>query len=278
MPASNDQPVSAHYTRPGLGEAILQALREAGRDPAHLAWDDLAPVDQFHTRGRDATLELAALAGVREDDHVLDVGGGIGGPARTLAATVGCRVTVLDVTEDYCRIGEMLTRRTGLDGLVRFRTGDALAMPFDDASFDVAWTQHSSMNVAGKARLYEEIHRVVRGGGRLAMHEIVAGPGRQPLHFPVPWAFDPSISFLLPAAELRSLVAEVGFRELEWRDVTAATGDWLRQRAAATAAAAAPPLGLHLLLGADFAASFRNLARNVEEGRVEVIEAVFERV
>jgi SAM-dependent methyltransferase len=142
---------------------------------------------------------------------VLDVGGGLGGPARTLARELGCRVTVLDLTEAYCRMGEELTRRTGLAGQVEFRHGTALQMPFADAAFDVVWTQHSSMNVEDKERLYREIQRVARPGGRLAIHEIMAGAA-SPVHFPVPWAGDPSLSFLRPAEAVRRLLAGLGSR------------------------------------------------------------------
>ncbi len=269
--------LNAHYRRPELGAAILAALRAAGKDPERLTPGDLAPVDQFHTRGRDATLELARLAGVAPGSRVLDVGGGLGGPARTLAAELECHVTVLDLTEAYCRVGADLTRRAGLADRVQFEHGDALAMPFPDGRFDLVWTQHSSMNVDDKAGLYAEVHRVLRPGGRLALHEIMAGPGG-PAHFPVPWARQPSLSFLQPPAEVRALIGRAGFRELAWLDGTAAAVEWFRQRVAAVAAAPSPPaLGLHLLLGEDFAAMFRNQVRNLEEGRIAVVQAAFDR-
>lgn len=276
-----DRQIDAHYGDAALGERILTALRAAGKrpdGPEPLRWEDLAPVDQFHSRGAEATLALARRAGLRAADHVLDVGGGIGGPARMLAATVGCRVSVLDLTESYCRVGAMLTERAGLADRVTFRAGSALAMPFDDASVDVVWTQHSSMNVGDKATLYAEARRVVRPGGRFAMHEVLAGPGGAP-HFPVPWAFDAAISFLRPADWVRAAVARAGFAERTWQDVSAETLAWITERAAATAAATAagtpPPLGLHLLLGPRFGEALRTLGRNLAEGRVAVAEAVF---
>lgn len=271
--------IDAHYGDAALGARILAALRAAGHDPDQLRWQDLAPVDQFHTRGSEATLELARLAGLTRDDAVLDVGGGIGGPARTLAATVGCRVTVLDLTESYCQAGAMLTERAGLADRVTFRAGSALAMPCEDASVDVVWTQHSSMNMEDKSRLYAECRRVVRPGGRFALHEIFAGPVA-PLHFPVPWAFDPAISFVRPAAWARDAIAAAGFRERVWEDVTAQTLAWIAERAAASVSAAAagtaPPLGLALLLGPRFSDALRTLGRNLAEGRAVVVAAVFD--
>jgi len=266
--------IDEHYGRPELGDLILHALRAAGKNPDRLDWTDLTPVDQFHTRGRDATLELAGLARVRREDRVLDVGGGSGGAARTLAATVGCHVTVLDLTESYTRAGEMLTERTGLGELVTFHTGNALALPFPDGRFDVVWTQHSAMNVADKERLYREFRRVLRPGGRFAMHELMAGEV-QPIHFPVPWASHAEISFLQPAGTVRALVAAAGFAELAWNDVTAPSVEWFRQRAAASSAGPSA-LGLHMLIGERFGMAFWNQVRNLEEGRVAIVEAVFE--
>jgi SAM-dependent methyltransferase len=267
--------VARHYERPGLGDAILGGLRAAGKDPDRLAPEDLASVDQFHIGGREATLELARLAGLAPGLEVLDVGGGLGGPARTLAHDFGARVTVLDLTEEYCRVGEELTRRVGLADRVGFRHGDALAPPFPDASFDVVWTQHSSMNVADKERLYAAVRRVLRPGGRLALHEVMAGPVGE-VRFPVPWSPDGGFSFLRPPEAIRGVFAGLGLREVAWVDVSATALAWFRERgAAARGATAPPPLGLHLLLGPAAGAMFANMLRNLEERRIVVIQAVW---
>jgi ubiquinone/menaquinone biosynthesis C-methylase UbiE len=202
---AGDRSLDEHYGRGALAAKILEALR-AGKDPDALTTADLAPIDQFHTRGKKATLDLARRAGITPGMRVLYVGG----PARTLASEFGCTVEVLDLTEEFCRTGEMLTARTELDDLVSFRHGSALEMPYPDAAFDVTWMQHSSMNFADKKRLYQEIHRVLRPGGRLALHEILAGP-TSPIHFPVPWAREPSISHLQPPETLHSLITTTGF-------------------------------------------------------------------
>ena len=270
--------VGEHYAHDGLAAAILAALHEAGKDPNSITAQDLTPVDQLHTRGKDATLELARLAGVTPEVRVLDVGSGLGGPARTLATEIGCSVEVLDVTEEFCRAGEMLTTRTGLGDLVTFRHASALDMPHPDASFDAVWMQHSSMNIADKERLYAEIHRVLRPAGHLALHEIMAGPVA-PIQFPVPWARGQEISFLSPPEEVRALIAGIGFEESAWINETASALRWFRERLAAADAASGelPPLGLYLVLGAELGQMFRNLARNLREDRVVVVQGVFER-
>ncbi len=272
--------IGEHYASDDLAVAILTALHKAGNDLDSITAQDLTPVDQLHTRGKDATLELAHLAGITPEMRVLDVGGGLGGPARTLATEIGCSVEVLDVTEEFCRAGEMLTTRTGLGDLVSFRYASALDMPHPDASFDAVWMQHSSMNIADKERLYAEIHRVLRPGGHLALHEIMAGPVAS-IHFPVPWARGPEISFLRPPEEVRALIASIGSDESAcWVDDTASALRWFRERLAAANAASGelPPIGLHLVLGADLGQMFQNLARNLQEDRVVVVKGVFERL
>jgi SAM-dependent methyltransferase len=267
--------VNEHYAQQqGIGEAILSGLQADGKDIDNLSPRDLAPVDQSHSRGLQATLELAELAGVHSGQSVLDVGGGLGGAARVLAREFGCRVMVLDLTEEYCRTGEMLTARLGLGELVTFKVGSALDMPFPDASFDVVWTQHSSMNISNKERLYSEAHRVLRPSGRLALHEIMAGP-EQPIHVPVPWATTQEMNFLRSPEEIRTVILEAGFSEIAWVDVTQLTLRSIQQRS--TAGAQPSSLGPHILLGEKTASAYRNVPLNLDEGRIEIVEAVFEK-
>src|SRR5262245_3520897 len=161
------QAIEAHWSRDGLGPSILEAVAAAGKNLDALTVDDLAASDQFHGGGKPATVRLARLAGLEPGQRVL-VGGGVGGPARALAVEFGCRVTVADLTETYVRAAEMLTVRLGLADRVTHRVANALALPFEDASFDVVWTQNSGMNIADKPALYRGFHRVLRPGGLLA--------------------------------------------------------------------------------------------------------------
>lgn len=271
------QSVRANYTPGDLMEKIVAGLRAAGKDPDALTPEDLAPMDQFHLGGTRATRELMQRAGIAQGMRVLDVGGGLGGPARTLATETGCTVTVLDLTEEYCAVGEMLTARTGLSDHVTFRHGNALDMPFPAGAFDAVWTQHSTMNIEDKERLYREIHRVLHSGGRLAMHEVMAGP-LQPIHYPVPWARDATISFLRPPQSVRMLLTATGFTEIAWADVTAPALAAFQAAVARAAQATSdvPPLGINLLLD-NFTARGTNQVRNLAENRVAVIQGVFER-
>lgn len=268
--------LNLHYGRNDLGKAILDSLIADGKDINKLRYEDLSAVDQFHSRGKESTLEMASLATLRREDRVLDVGGGLGGPARTLAFEFGCKVTVLDLTEEYCKAGEMLTSRIGLSNLVGFKNGSALSIPFPDESFDVVWTQHSTMNISDKDRLYEEIHRVLVPRGRLAMNEILAGP-EQPVRYPVPWASEPNLSFLLPPDEMRRLISKHRFKEVAWIDHSKRSLDWFKERSV-TSKEKNNHVGLHLLLANSSNGAFRNQVINLEDNRVVVVEALFERV
>jgi SAM-dependent methyltransferase len=270
------QGVSAHYGRADLSEVILDALRAAGKDVNALTPDDVAPFTHLTGRPKVATVELGRLAGLRAGMQVLDLGSGLGGPARTLATEFGCRLTGLELTERFVQTATMLTERVGLGAQVTFQHGNALEMPFGGASFDVVWHEQFAMHVEDKERLYQEVRRVLRPGGRLAMREFLAGPV-QPLHFPVPWTTDGAISFLWPEADLRGLLGRLGFTEMAWEDLTAA--DLERRRAAAGGAPTAITGGqlFQKARGDDWTQIQQNLGRNYAEGRLQVVQAVFQR-
>lgn len=265
--------VQAHYTRPDLGTLILAALEKAGKDLNRLTPEDLAPIDQFHIRGRKATLELAEAAKVDASKRVLDVGSGVGGTSRCLALGFGCRVTGIDLTQEYCRTAAMLTERIGLSGLVDYRQGDATHLPYSDATFDIVWTEHVAMNIPDKSRLYGEMHRVLKPGGTLAIYDVLAGPGGS-VHFPVPWARTSDASFLVTPAELRQLLERAGFEIEAWSDTTDQARAWFVALAEKISKEGAPVLGFHVLLGADFSTMAQNQRRNLEEGRIVLAQIV----
>lgn len=266
-----------HYSQPDLITKLLSALERAGKDIDSLSRDDVAGFEEFHIRGRDATRELARLADLQPEMEVLDIGCGIGGPAHTLAAEFGCRVTGLDLVEEYCRAATALTNRLGLAERVKFQEGDALGMPFFDDSFDAAFMAHVSMNIEDKTSLFREVARVLRPEGRLALYEICAGAASPP-HFPAPWAADAHMSFLATPEELRAQAEASGFTSVAWKDVSGESFEWFRSLLAAMAARpkdAPPPLGLNLLMGPDTPQKAANVIRNLEEDRIRVVQAVF---
>jgi SAM-dependent methyltransferase len=268
--------VQAHYTRSGLGDLILAALEKAGKDLNRLTPEDLAPIDEFHIRGRSATLELARAARVDPTKRVLDVGSGIGGTSRCLAREFGCHVTGIDLTDEYCSAAALLSERIGLAELVDYRQGDATSLPFPDASFDIVWTEHVAMNIPDKPRLYGEMHRVLKPGGTLAIYDILAGPSG-PVLFPVPWARTPEASFLATPDELRGLLEDAGFDIETWSDTTDAARAWFVALAEKIRKEGVAPLGFHVLLGSDFPAMAQNQRRNLEEGRIVLAQIVARR-
>ena len=268
-----NEAIQTHYTRAGLGDVILAALEKTGKDVNRLTPEDLAPIDQFHIRGRTATLELARAAGLDAAKYVLDVGSGVGGTSRCLAKEFGCRVTGIDLTDEYCRAAEMLSARSGLTHLVDFRQGDATELPFDDQTFDVVWTEHVAMNIPDKTRLYKEMHRVLTPRGTLAIYDVLAGPAG-PVLFPVPWARTPDTSFLVQPTELRTLLADAGFTVTDWADTTELARAWFVALAEKIKKEGFPPLGFHVLLGADFQAMAQNQGQNLQEGRVVLGQVV----
>ncbi len=273
-PTLKDHEIQKHYNRSGLADAILTALTAAGKDINHLKLEDLAPIDEFHIRGREATHELASQLNLHSNCKVLDVGSGVGGASRYLASTYGCQVTGIDLSEEYCLAAQALADCLGLSPKVTYQQGSALDMPFEDNTFDVVWTQHAAMNIADKAKFYSEIKRVLRPNGYFALYDILVGPV-EPLYYPVPWARDSSISFMTTPEKLYELLQEIGFHILHWRDTSEDGRVWFKEVAAKLQQQSERPmLGFHVLLGPDFREMAQNQVRNLNENRIVLIECV----
>lgn len=269
---SSHNPALSYYEGPDLSDTLLDALAQAGLDPQALDIDDLAPLDEFHALGRAASLALAELAGVQPGERVLDVGAGIGGPARFLAARYGAHVTALDATERFCRAAELLTRGAGLADRVQIVCDDALALPFPDDSFDMTWTQALIQNIADKEQLIAELARVVRPGGRIAMFEVLAGPGG-PIEFPVPWGDEEEQSWLATPQALHELLDSGPLTLSVWNEGPAALETIGHAAQSLPAPPSGPQLGLHVLMP-DYEARMAGLARNVAQQKIVLVQAV----
>ena len=264
-----DARIDKHYGRGWIMDKIEAGLRAAGKDLDALAVDDLAPIDAFHTRGRESTLEVAALANLKSSDQVLDVGCGLGGTARFLADQYGCNVTGIDLTDEYISVGKRLTELVGLDDLVELHQGSALETPYDDERFDVAWTEHVQMNIADKNRFYSEIARVLKPGGRLLFHDIFRGPGDAPI-YPAPWAEEESMSALATEEQARSAMEQAGLEIEQWTPKNEQSIEFFSDVFARMEADGPPPIGIHLLMGDTARDKLKNYVCNLREERTSV--------
>ncbi|MHB2168008.1 class I SAM-dependent methyltransferase [Alsobacter sp. R-9] len=253
--------------------AIAESLRRAGKDTAHLTTADLGTVDEFHIRGRPATLELARSLNLDSGSHVLDIGSGLGGPARTLVEAYGCRVTGIDLTQAFCDAAATLSDWVGLGDRVAFRQGDATQLPFADGTFDAAMTIHVAMNIASKDQVYAEARRVLKPGGRFVIYDVLQGEGGEVL-YPVPWAREPSISHLATLDEMQTLLTTAGFAIVDVQDSTDEGQRWFEAMAARMAAGAVPAVTFQSFLGNDFPAMARNQVANLRERRIRTVTYV----
>lgn len=257
----------AHYGGADVADRVLASLDGAQADRT-------AGLDQFHVGGGAASRRLAERAGLAGGLEVLDLGSGLGGPARLLARDYDADVTGIDLTPGFCRIARALSARAGYAETTRFCAADALLLPFSDDRFDLVWTEHVAMNIADRDALYRELFRVTRPGGALALYDVVAGPRVADLVYPLPWASDPAHSHLLDADDLRAAVAGAGWTERASHDETGAARDWLEN--------ARPPEAidgpsLRDVMGPDFPTMIANLRANLVAGRLGFVQAVFEK-
>jgi sarcosine/dimethylglycine N-methyltransferase len=256
-----------HYETAGLADRLLAEIA----DPAI----DIGPaLDQFHVGGAKATKRLIARIDLPDGARVLDVGSGLGGPARLLASARGWDVTGIDLSPEFSRVATALSARAGVTGETRLCAADALYLPFPDGAFDAIWTEHVAMNIGARDALYAELARVVGGGGLLALYDIVAGEQPGELSYPVHWARAPGNSHLVDSDTLRTRITEAGWTECVWEDETVFARDWLEN--------ARPPGGatgptLRQVMGEDFPSMLSNLRDNFSDGRLGAVQAVFQK-
>jgi ubiquinone/menaquinone biosynthesis C-methylase UbiE len=263
--------LQAHYSASDIEARILAGIRAAGLNPEQrLSAEELAALDHFHTGGLRASRELLEVVQIRPEDCVLDIGAGLAGSARLLASTVGCHVDCIEMSPDYCAGAALLNRLTGLEDRVKVHQGSALNLPFPDDSFDVVWMQNVGMNIADKRKLYEEIFRVIKPGGRYALQEMV--PGKMATsYFPLPWATDPADNFLVSAEVMHSVLGECGFITELFED----TSQTHLSRTIANATPAVPgQLGLGVFVD-NLAKKAANARRSLEEDQVRLVRGVF---
>jgi ubiquinone/menaquinone biosynthesis C-methylase UbiE len=268
--------VSEHYGSGGdLAEKIAAGLQSTGKDLNDLKTVDLSAIDEFHFRGRKATLQLAEQMKLSKNACVLDIGSGLGGPARTLAEEYGCRVIGIDLTKAFCEVACIMSKWVKLAEHTEFQQADATNLPFKDDQFDAAMTLHVAMNIAAKNKMYEQARRILKPGGIFAVYDILQGEGGEAL-FPAPWARDPSISHLVTPDEMETLLSDVGFRILTVHDSTDESLIWLEARTAGTTQEKPDRVTTQILFGDDFSEMIHNQILGLRDRKIRTVSYICE--
>lgn len=265
--------VAAHYTNGGLLARIEAGLTALGAGRP-LELETLAQVDEFHIGGRQATVPFLERLGLDAGQRVLDMGCGIGGPARFAAQSSGASVVGVDLTGEFVETGQALTGMAGLSEQVEMIEGSILDLPFGAAGFDAAYMIHVGMNITDKHRLAAEAARVLKPGAPFGIYDVMQ-MGTEEIAFPVPWAATPRESALATPQRYRDALEAAGFEVVSETDRTGFARDFFAQLAASQAAAdGPPPLGLHLVMGADTGVKIKNMVANITAGRIAPVEMI----
>ena len=266
--------IDDHYGGVDVCARIFEALENAGRDLEALTAEDLTPFDQFHGGGIASTRDLADFSGIRDGFTVVDVGCGIGGPARTLAAEFGCRVIGIDLTREFVRAARVLTEKLAMTAYCEFHHGSATALPLDDACAEAAWSQNMMMNVENKAAFFSEVVRILKPGGLFAFEAVLAGDGR-PIHLPTFWASRPEINFLVSLDEVRKLLDDAGLERVAFEETTHQVIATSRKRNAVIKAHDPTQLTIKVIVSDDVETKMQNALSNNEEGRTITVKGVY---
>ena len=265
--------IADHWGRGDVYGLIVSALNKMSKSLEGLTVEDLAPVDHFHARGFPATIELADRLPIKSDQHILDIGCGLGGPARYIAKWFHCTLSGIDITEPFVEAANKLTTLVRMEGQVKIRHGDGQRLPYPDSHFDGAYTQHVTMNVADRRKFFAEAYRVLKPGAFFALTEHGLGANGDP-HYPVPWSADGSVAYLVTPSETRTVLEETGFEDIVVEDTGAKYVAGYKVMIEKAERGALPPLGIHILMGETALQKMRNAARNIEEGRTHPIQLI----
>ena len=268
--------IEKQYSLPNLENRVFSALQKVKNGNKNFSRNDFTGFDEFHIQGIKATRELATLLEIQPNMTILDIGCGVGGPARTLASEYNAQVVGIDAVKQFSELATKLSKLVQLSDRTQFMFGSALALPFSDTSFDIVWMQHMNMNFKEKDRLYAEASRVLRSGGKVALYEICKGKNtNEPLSFPVPWANTETMNYLIRPEEIVEMLHKQGLKSIVVKDVTQECLQWFTNVLEAIKKGKLNPLGLHLVSGDDFKVKAENIVINIKEEKIEVLLGIF---
>ncbi|KAA3636063.1 MAG: class I SAM-dependent methyltransferase [Calditrichaeota bacterium] len=267
--------INRHYSRDNLFESIIDAIKSAGIELSNLTREHIGSFEEFHIGGRDATHYLAKFADLKSGSHILDIGCGVGGPARTLADEYGCHVTGIDVTKEYIHTARELSRLVGLADKLDFQVANGTKLSFDNDTFDIVWMQHVNMNIAEKDLLFTEINRVLKPNGQFIFYEVIK-QNDVPLQFPVLWAMTQDMSHLIPVDEYKELLKNSGFKEMKWEDRTQFALDWYDHLSDRKKRAEKNKLNLSQIIHTDIPQKVQNVLFNLKENRISVVQGLYQ--
>ncbi len=266
--------VASHYTNGRLLDRILSGVEAIGKTPESVTVDDLAPVDEFHIGGRQASEEFIGQLELSANNHVLDVGCGLGGTSRFVASRFGCRVTGIDLTPEFISTGQSLCDWVGLTEQVKLTQGDATATAFSDESFDAAFMLHVGMNIANKIGLFSEICRLIKPGAVFGVYDVML-TGDEELTYPVPWSTTPDTSALATQEQYIDALGQAGFAIIKIRDRRDFAAEFFAEtRRRMEEAGGSPPLGVHIAMGDSAPVKINNMVENIASGRVSPVEII----
>ena len=261
-----EQTVSKHYANKDLLEKIYIGLGQLGIDKDQLTQSDLSSVDEFHIGGSEGTLMLAEKLSINASSSVLDIGCGIGGPARLLSSKIGCDVSGIDLTADFVSTGNSLTDQVGLSDKVKLVEASALNIPFADNSFDVSYMIHVGMNIADKDVLFSEAFRVTKPGGVFGIYDVMLVRNCE-LQYPLPWAVKEDGNAIASATDYKSALIKAGFSLKYEDDKTDFANGFFEKISVSMGSSKGPsPVGLHLLMGDLTQQKIKNMAQLVKSG------------
>lgn len=270
---SMDKSIANHWAQDDLFQKIQTALVDSGIDPTNVTVDDLSAVDHVHARGFQSTVELMDELPIKSGDHVLDIGCGIGGPARYVAHRFNCKTYGIDITESFIDVAHKLSELVRMQDATRFQLGDGHNLPYNDNDFDLAFCQHVTMNVKDRAQFFSEAFRVIKPGACFALTEHGLGQTGTPVH-PLPWSRAGENEYLMRPDETESLLKAAGFTSIQMKSTGNQYLDAYKKAINAAKNGKSPKLGVHLVIGADALLVTENAARNIEEGRTFPVQFI----